>query len=81
MEDFLSLIFMLAAAGTVLGVVFGVVASFIRIGVLLAPIIVGISLAILFYQLNDYDIDFNDRADQIIDLLKNIDIPSLPETN
>lgn len=81
MEDFLSLIFMLAAAGTVLGIVFGVVASFIRIGVLLAPIIVGISLAILFYQLNDYDIDFNERSDQIIEMLKKIDIPSLPETN
>lgn len=81
MEDFLGLIFMLAAAGTVLGVVFGIVASFIRIGILLAPIIVGISLAILFYQLNDYDIDFNERADQIIDILRNMDVPNLPETN
>jgi hypothetical protein len=62
----------------VIGVVFGIVASFIRIGIMLAPIIVGGAIIILFYQVNDYDIIyFEERTMEIIDIFKEQDIPGL----
>jgi len=75
-EDFLSLVIMLAVAGTVIGVVLGIVASFIRIGTMLAPIIVGGALMILFYQVNDYNINFEERTNEIIELLQEQEIPN-----
>jgi len=77
MGDFLSLVVILTVAGTVIGVVFGIVASFIRIGIMLAPIVVGGAIIILFYQVNDYDINFEERTMEIIDIIKEQDIPSL----
>jgi hypothetical protein len=79
-EDFLSLVIMLAVAGTVIGVVLGIVASFIRIGTMLAPIIVGGSLMILFYQVNDYNINFEERTNEIIELLQEQEIPNFLKT-
>jgi hypothetical protein len=71
---------MLAVAGTVIGVVLGIVASFIRIGTMLAPIIVGGSLMILFYQVNDYNINFEERTNEIIELLQEQEIPNFLKT-
>ena len=71
---------MLAVARTVIGVVLGIVASFIRIGTMLAPIIVGGSLMILFYQVNDYNINFEERTNEIIELLQEQEIPNFLKT-
>jgi hypothetical protein len=80
MEDFISLVVMLAVAGGVIGIVLGIVSSFIRIGTMLAPIIVGGVIMIMFYQVNDYNINFEERASEIIEMLKEQDIPGMFKT-
>jgi ABC-type uncharacterized transport system permease subunit len=80
MEDFISLVVMLAVAGGVIGIVLGIVSSFIRIGTMLAPIIVGGVIMIMFYQVNDYNINFEERASEIIEMLKEQNIPSMFKT-
>jgi len=80
MEDFISLVVMLAVAGGVIGIVLGIVSSFIRIGTMLAPFIVGGVIMILFYQVNDYNINFEERANEIIEMLKEQDIPGMFKT-
>jgi hypothetical protein len=80
LEDFLTLVIMLAVAGTAIGIVLGIVASFIRIGTMLAPIVVGGALMILFYQVNDYNINFEERANEIIELLQEQEIPNFLKT-
>lgn len=81
MEEFLSLVIMLAVAGGVIGIVLGIVSSFIRIGTSLAPIVVGCVIMILFYQVNDYNIDFTERTNEIIEMLKEQDIPGVLKNN
>lgn len=50
MEEFLNLILWLAIIGGLVGVVFGVVASFVRVGMQLAPIIVVVALCAILFQ-------------------------------
>jgi len=78
MENFLGLIVVLALIGTVLGIVFGVIASFVKIGMQLAPIIVGAVLILLYYESSttDFNIDshINTTTKVITDIMKNQNI-------
>ena len=50
MEEFANLMLWLAILGGLIGVVFGVVASFVRLGIQLAPVIVVIALFAILFQ-------------------------------
>ena len=71
MENFIGLILMLALTGAIIGIVFGVIASFIKIGMHLAPIVVGVVLILLFYETNNVnlDLDVDSRVEEILNYL------------
>lgn len=62
---------MLALTGAIIGIVFGVIASFIKIGMHLAPIVVGVVLILLFYETNNVnlDLDVDSRVEEILNYL------------
>ena len=65
MENFLGIILILALIGASLGIILGVVASFIKIGKALAPFVVSIVLVLMYLESSDVDFNLEKRVERI----------------
>ena len=70
MENFLGIILILALIGAFLGIVLGVIASFIQIGKVLAPWIVSIVLVLMYLETSDVDFNIEKRIEAIKDYIE-----------
>jgi len=70
LENFLGIILILALIGASLGIVLGVVASFIKIGKALAPFIVSIVLVLMYLETSDSDFNVEKRIEAIKDYIE-----------